>query len=598
MKVGIEIHQRLDTHKLFCNCPSRLVEKEPDLLITRQLHPVFSELGEIDEASRAEYEKRKVFEYQVFHESNCLVEIDEEPPHTMNEDALKIVLGVAKQLHAKPVDEVHIMRKVVIDGSNTSGFQRTSVVALNGHLKSSKGTVRIPTIALEEESAGIVASESRRVTYRLDRLGIPLIEIATDPDIKDGEHLREVAEKLGMILRATGRVARGLGTIRQDVNISTAGGARVEIKGAQELKMLPLYVENEEQRQVELVKILLELRKRKALPVELNPVDVTSVFSKTDARLIRKGVDSGMVAMAQKLAGHKGLLGRQIQKGRRYGTELSDYAKLAGVKGIIHGDEDLSKYKISEAEEKGLGKKLDLGGDDVFVMVVAPAEQATKALEHAVRRASMDFVPEETRKARPDGTSSFMRPLPGRARLYPETDVPPIPVDRDLLASVESYESPEEKRKRLSKMLNPEMAERMMRSRNIHLFEKLVEKGADPMLAATTLEDTVVSLRREGIKFKDLEGALLELFREYNKGKFVKAAIPEILRAVAKGASVDSVLRVYRLQKVSGRDLGKLVEEEGYDMKKVMQKHRLQVDPAEVAEIIKKKPKKRHSEYR
>lgn len=597
MKIGIEIHQRLDTKKLFCNCSSKLAEEAPDILIMRRLHPVFSELGEIDAASQAEYSKRRLFEYQVFHSDNCLVETDEEPPHLLNSNALKIVLSVAHQLHAKPVDEVYVMRKVVIDGSNTAGFQRTSIIALNGHIDSSKGTVRIPAIALEEESAGIVSRDSGKTVYRLDRLGIPLIEIATEPDIKDGEHLKEVAEKIGMILRTTGKVARGLGTIRQDVNISTEGGARVEIKGAQDLKMLHLFVENEKKRQLELVKILSELRKRKALPVKKHSKDVTSIFKKTEAKLIKKGLEAGNMVLAQKLSGHAGILGKEIQKGKRYGTELSDYAKLGGVKGIIHSDEKLSKYGISENEEKKLREELSIKEEDAFILIVAPKEQAGNAVEHAIRRANMDFVPEETRRANPDGTSNFMRPLPGRARLYPETDVPPIPIDKELLSSLESFESLDEKKKKLEKLLNREMAGRMLRSRNLHLFEKLVETGADPMLVATTLEETIVSLRREGIEFKSLEKPLTELFEGYKKGKFVKAAIPEILTRMAKGARVEAVLKVFRLQKITGKDLEKLVEESRYDMKTVMQKHRLQVDPKEVAEAIKKSSKKAHKEY-
>ncbi|MBU0532921.1 Glu-tRNA(Gln) amidotransferase subunit GatE [Candidatus Micrarchaeota archaeon] len=594
MKIGLELHQRLDTNKLFCNCSSKLDDEEPNLTLVRRLHPVFSELGEIDEASRIEYTKRKVFEYQVFRNNNCLVETDEEPPHPLNLEALKTVLNIALQLHASPVDEVHIMRKMVIDGSNTSGFQRTAIIALDGHLDTPKGLVRISTMALEEESAGIVSASSSKTTYRLDRLGIPLIEITTAPDIKDADHLKEVAEKLGMILRATGKVARGLGTVRQDVNISTGGGARVEIKGAQDLKTLPLLVETEQKRQLELVKILAELRQRKAIPIKKHAKDVTDIFKKTEAKLIKNSLDSGAFVLAQKLQNHAGILGKQIQKGKRYGTELSDYAKLAGVKGIIHSDESLSKYGISESEEKALREGLHAKEEDAFVLIVAPKEQANKAMDHVIFRANMDFVPEETRRANPDGTTNFMRPLPGRARLYPETDIPPVPVTKEFLSSIEKTESLDEKQHKLEKMLNKEMANKIIRSRHLHLFERIVETGADPMLVATTIENTIISLRREGVEFKDLEEPLLELFEEYAKGTFVKAAIPDVLKFMAKGARVEAILKVYRLQKITSKDLEKLVIQNSYDMKTVMQKYRLQVDPQEVAEIIKKK---RHSEY-
>lgn len=589
MKIGLEIHQRINSHKLFCNCSSEFADEDSSLVISRRLHPVLSELGETDEASKAEFEKGKLFQYQVFPKNNCLVETDEEPPNNLNEDALKIAIEIALQLKSNIVDEVQVMRKMVIDGSNTSGFQRTALIALDGHLDTSKGQVQIPAIAIEEESAGIVSKGDSVTTYRLDRLGIPLVEIATDPDIKDAQHLREVAEKIGMILRATGKVARGLGTIRQDVNISTEGGARVEIKGVQDLKTLPDLAENESKRQLELVKIIHELRSRNAYPVVKEAVDTSSIFKNTDAKLIQAGIKGGAVVLAQKLSGFKGLLGREIQPKKRFGTELSDYAKMAGVKGIIHSDEDLSKYKISAHEISELKKKLAIKENDCFIMVVAPPDQAEKALGNAVLRANMDFVPEETRGANPDATSSFQRPLPGKARLYPETDVPPIPITKEFLESVEVSESLEDKKKKLEKLLNKELASKMLKSRHLHIFEKLVEEGADPKLAASTIENTIVSLRREGVEFKDLEKTLLDLFREYKKGSFVKAAIPDVMKGMAKGASAESVIKVYRLQKITGKALEKIINEEGHDLKKIMAKYRLQVDPQEVAQLIKKK---------
>ena len=249
-------------------------------------------------------------------------------------------------------------------------------------------------------------------------------------------------------------------------------------------------------------------------------------------------------------------MGTEIQPGRRYGTELSDYAKSSGVKGIIHSDEKLDKYQISESEENAISKALGMKEDDAFIMVVAPKEQAEKAISYAIHRANISSVPEETRRANPDGTSSYMRPLPGKARLYPETDVPPIPITKELLSKLEKTESLDNKRARLEKMLNKEMAARMLKSRNLHLFEMLIDAGADPMLAATTLEETVVSLRREGIEFVDLEKSLAELFSEYKKGSFVKAAIPDILKGMAKGARIEAVLKVMRLQKLLRSESG------------------------------------------
>jgi len=589
MKIGLEIHQRLATNKLFCDCPSHLMEDAtPDLMIQRRLHPVLSELGEIDPASKAEFLKGKTFLYHAYDNVNCLVETDEEPPHEMNADALSVVLQVAAQLKANPVDEIHTMRKIVIDGSNTSGFQRTAIVAMNGTLETTKGEIGIPLIAIEEESAGIIENTEKQAIYRLDRLGIPLIEISTTPDIQDGDHLVEVAQKIGMILRSTGKVARGIGTIRQDVNISIERGDRIEIKGAQDLKLLPLQVKYEVMRQEGLLDIIDELKKRfgKKWKLSSEPVDVSPVFADTQSQLISKGMKSGSGVFAILLKNHSGLLGRELQPNRRYGSELSDYAKKAGVKGIIHSDEDLSKYRISHDEALAIRKALGAEPEDAFAAVVAPAHQAMEALSHVLDRANMDYVPKETRKPHPDGTTSFARPLPGRARMYPETDIPPIRVTNEMTKKAAQAESLEEKQHKLERVLNPEMAKKMLRSRNLDLFERLIKQGADPMLAASTLEDTIVSLRREGVVVENLEFILPELFAAYSYGKFVKAAIPAILKEVAAGKKVGLAIKDFT--PIPSSELKLVIKTFKGDIRQIMAKYKTRIDPKELQKLLKK----------
>jgi glutamyl-tRNA(Gln) amidotransferase subunit E len=596
MKIGLEIHQRLDTtKKLFCNCPPRLIEaRQPDKVIRRRLHPVLSELGEIDAAARVEYEKERTFEYYAFKESNCLVDIDEEPPHRMNNEALAIALEIAMHLNAKPVDEVHVMRKIVIDGSNITGFQRTAIIALDGYLETNKGKIGIPTVALEEESAGIVETNEKNVVYRLDRLGIPLVEISTNPDIKDGQHLLEVAEKIGLILRATGKVARGIGTIRQDVNISVEGGARVEIKGAQELKLLPLLVEQEIMRQQNLIKLISELKARfnGKILIERKFFDVTSIFENTNSKLIKNGIANGENVFALRLPHHAGFLGKEIEINRRYGTELSDYAKTAGVKGIIHSDESLDKYGISQHEAESVRKTLNMNNDDAFVLVVANEETAVRALERVAYRAEMVQIPEETRKANQDGSTSYMRPLPGRARLYPETDILPIVITEEMLREIESKkgETFETKKEKLMKILNEEMALKILRSKNLQLFEKFVfTHGFNPVLVANTLENTLVSLRREGVEIPELERNLFDVFLYEKKGTIVKAAIPELLKRIAKGMSIERAIKEGELERISGKELEQIAKENNYDIQKIMEKYRLRVDPAELQKLKKTK---------
>ncbi|MEK6824074.1 MAG: Glu-tRNA(Gln) amidotransferase subunit GatE [Nanoarchaeota archaeon] len=250
-KSGLEIHQQLDTNKLFCNCPSVLRSDEPDLIVNRRLHAVAGESGEVDVAAQYQDSLKKEFVYEFYKDNNCLVELDEEPPHNLNQEALKISLQISILLNCKIFPIAQIMRKTVIDGSNTSGFQRTVLIARDGFIETSLGKVGIDTICLEEDSARKIGEDKSQVRYKLDRLGIPLIEIATAPDIKSPEQAKETALHIGEILRSC-KVKRGIGTIRQDVNLSIRGENRVELKGVQDMKMLVKIIENEVLRQKKL----------------------------------------------------------------------------------------------------------------------------------------------------------------------------------------------------------------------------------------------------------------------------------------------------------------------------------------------------------
>lgn len=590
LKCGIEIHQRLDTNKLFCRCPSVLSETEkPEAQMTRKLRASESEMGELDRAARLEQERQLDFKYDIFTKNCCAVETDEEPPLPVDKEALHLVLGICQQLHMRVVDQIHVMRKIVVDGSNTSGFQRTALVATNGYIETSKGKVGIDSVAIEEESAGILENMADGAkNYRLDRLGIPLIEIATSPDIVDGEHCKETAEKIGMVLRATGKAARGLGTIRQDLNISIPGGARVEVKGVQDLKMIPQIVEIEMHRQAKLLELLKKMKENGNRWEEPRVQDLTQLFAHTECGMINRGLLSGKRVLGIRLRNHKGMLGMEIQPGKRYGTELSDYAKTAGVKGIIHSDEDLSKYKISPEEAQSVMDSLNAKENDAFVLVVSEEGMGRMALARVIDRAAMKEVPGQTRKVEQDGTTSFMRPLPGRARMYPETDVHPIEINSETLKEALSGagEGLEAKTERLKQLLNPEMARRMLKSRNLKLFEKLVGMGVEPMLAAATLEDTLVALRREGVELKNLDASMQELFKEYMTGSFVKAAIPEIIKKMEKGSSVQEILTENELEKITGEELKQLILQNNKDMGLIMRNYRLRVDANEVRELI------------
>ncbi|WP_136687325.1 Glu-tRNA(Gln) amidotransferase subunit GatE [Halorhabdus amylolytica] len=545
---GLEIHQQLDTAtKLFCDCPTTLREPEESTkTITRYLHPTKSELGELDEAALEESQVEREFEYLAY-DSTCLVEADDEPPHRVDEEAMAVALEIAQLLDMRAVDEAHVMRKLVIDGSNTSGFQRTMMVATGGEIETSEGPVGVEDLMLEEESAQRVEETETGVRYSLDRLGIPLVEIGTDPDIRSPAQAQEAAERIGMLLRSTGQVRRGLGTIRQDVNVSIAEGARVEIKGVQSLEDIEDIVRNEVGRQVALLDIADELADRDATVGD--PQDVTDVFEGTDSGVIRGALDDGGEVWAVPLPGFGGVVGREIQPDRRLGTEFSDHAKRHGAGGIFHTDE-LPAYGVTEAEVEALAEAVGLGpgavvGDDATdaVAIVADApETAAQAIEAVAERAetAMDGVPEETRDATEEATTQYLRPLPGAARMYPETDVPPVEPDP---SEVETPELLTEKTERYREEydLDAGLAEQVAYGKRWELFEEALGSGVDATLAAQTVESTVTEIRRDGAPVEKLtDKHFREVFSLLAEDELAKEGVPDLLSALAENPALSA----------------------------------------------------------
>jgi len=530
---GLEIHQQLDTAtKLFCACPTdRREPEESTRSFTRYLHPTRSELGEIDEAALEESRVEREFEYLAY-DTTCLVEEDDEPPGRLDGEALDAAMQIARLLDMDAVDRAHVMRKVVIDGSNTGGFQRSALVAEDGAIETSEGAVGIEDLMLEEESAQRVEDREDGVLYSLDRLGIPLVEIGTKPDISSPEQAREAAERIGMLLRSTGKVKRGLGTIRQDVNVSIADGARVEMKGVQSLDDIDDLVREEVRRQVELLDIADELDERNASVGETQ--DVTKVFADTDSGVIRGALDSGGEVHAVPLYGFDGLVGRELQDDRRLGTEFSDHAKRHGAGGIFHTDE-LPAYGVTDEEVAALREAVGAGGDDAVAIVADDPETAARSIEAVAERAetATEGVPEETRGANDDGTSRYLRPLPGAARMYPETDVPPVDPDP---SDVETPELLTEKVQRYQDEygLDAGLAEQVAYGRRWPLFEEQVEAGVDATLAAQTLESTVTELRRDDVPVDRLTDdhfrGVLGLVAD---GDLAQEGVPDLLEGLA-----------------------------------------------------------------
>ena len=532
---GIEIHQQLNTReKMFCACPTLLRKfDERNGEFFRYLRATESELGEIDLAAKEEMKHERLFTYYTY-DTTCLVEYDEEPPGPLNAEALEICCTIARMFSMTPVPQIHTMRKLVIDGSNTSGFQRTALVAFDGELPNA-GTIE--TLCLEEEAA----QRAEGHTFSLDRLGIPLVEITTSPCMRTPEEVEAMARYIGMALRSTGRVKRGLGTIRQDVNISIRDGARVEIKGVQELDLIAEVVRWEVERQKNLLSLREELRERKGA-VKSEPADVTRVFSKTGSSILKKAP----CVLAVVLEGFGGLVGREIQPGRRLGSEFSDYAKKCGVGGIFHTDE-LPAYGITAEEVEKLRVSLSAGASDCIVLVAADPAKASCAARQVISRAekALQGIPEETRRMLEDGSTAYMRPLPGAARMYPETDVFPITISDDWYGRLPLPELLSAKAERFSREmgLDPALASQIASSEQVFLFEQAAASGIPPLLAARTLLATLKELSRAGTDVSVISDEdIMAVLSAVRDGKAAKEAVPAILDALSQGRTLDQAL--------------------------------------------------------
>jgi glutamyl-tRNA(Gln) amidotransferase subunit E len=481
---------------------------------------------------------------------------------------------MAKFLESTPVDEIHPMRKIVIDGSNTTGFQRTAIISIGGKIIVDEKEIGIQAIALEEDAARKISDDEKNNTrtYRLDRLGIPLIEIATAPDIKTPSEAQEVALTLGRLLRSTGKVKRGQGTIRQDVNVSITGGGIMEIKGLQQLDMLSTVVELEALRQERLLEIRDSILARKISPDDIKSriTDVTSIFQESTSKVIKKALKSGGSVFGIILPGFAGFVGKEIQPDRRLGTELSDYAKFwGGVGGIFHTDE-LPKYGITEEEVSLLRNHLKAKEQDAVIIVASPKENCIDALEAVMKRAqeALKGVPAETRTPLLNGTSKYARPRPGASRMYPETDVRPVKITTSRLRRIkkEMPETLEHREKRFIEKhgLSKELSSQITRSINLNLYEQVVDDfDISPTLVASTLTSTLTSLHRDGIPIENLsEDHLVGLFRLHSDKRIASEAIADFLTYVANNpkSGIDDALASTGLGAADASDVADIVK--------------------------------------
>lgn len=497
---GLEVHQQLRTRsKLFCRCPAGRRTTRVDAEVLRHMRPTLSELGEYDGTALMEFKTKKEIVYLLERESVCTYEMDDTPPFEMDEEAVRIAIEVARLCNLNLVSELHVMRKQYLDGSIPTGFQRTAMVGLTGSIPfqvPELGVDRdlsIRQLSLEEDSCREVSDVGHRITFRTDRLGMPLTEVVTEPELVTPHELRAAARLIAQVARATGKVLRGPGAGRQDVNVSVAGGRRVEIKGVHHHKGLPLLVHTEAFRQLNLLRVRDQLRRRgvqeaqlvlpdQGLPWEVSGLvmDASSVLRSSIFQPVRSAIESGEVAVAVRLPGFAHLLTHPTQPGVTFARELADRVRVIAcpVDTPFMTHSDLGVESLSGQHWIQIAKALGADTADAIMVVWAPEEDAATAAREILIRAreALHGIPAETRQAFPDGTTGFERILPGADRMYPDTDTPPLPISEDLITQIRSEmpEAPWERRKRYEGMgVESRMAARLAVAPWAHLFDAL-----------------------------------------------------------------------------------------------------------------------------
>lgn len=573
VKVGLEIHQQLATNKkLFCDC-TPIDSEEYSIKFQRKLRAAKSELGEYDPAALFEKSKSKTIMYFANPESSCLVEQDEEPPHELDDDAKKISLIIASTLKSNVFSEIYPMRKTVVDGSNTTGFQRTMLISQGGFFEVEGKKIGIQSICLEEDAAKILGEEDSIKKYGLERLGIPLVEIATEPfDVKPSE-IKKIALTLGRILRSTKKVKRGLGSIRQDVNVSIKdGGVVIEVKGVQQLDQLEKVVEYEAKRQDGLLKISKKLIETNWKHEDKqNRIVVTKLFEKCQSKIIQNAIKKNHEIVAVLFKNMKGVFGYSPYEGIRLGKEVAELVRFFGIGGVFHSDE-LPNYGIKESDLQKLKEFTSIDDNDAFLILACPREKMHTIIDQMILRIEHiknKGIPIDTRLATQTGETKFLRPRPGAARMYPETDIPPIIISESELDEARKNipkswdESIQEIKSKFN--VNQQLAEQILDSPYSELFEKITEKvRVNPTFIASILCSSITNMERSGLNSKLLKDEeIIKSFEFLEDEKIAKESIEMIFENImaGKAETVEDAMKNISIKTINTDELEHILEE-------------------------------------
>jgi glutamyl-tRNA(Gln) amidotransferase subunit E len=574
---GLEVHQQLLTRsKLFCRCPAGRRVRKHDGEVLRHMRPTLSEMGEYDGTALMEFKTKKEIVYLLEHGSVCTYEMDDTPPFEIDEEAVRIALEIAQLLNLDLVSELHVMRKQYLDGSIPTGFQRTAMVGLSGVIP-----FRVPELgidrelgirqlSLEEDACREVSDIGHRITFRTDRLGTPLTETVTEPELLTPLELQAAGRLLSRVAQAMGKVRRGPGAARQDVNVSVAGGRRTELKGVDNHRGLPQLVHIEAFRQLNLLRVRAELRRRGvaaemlACPEEgpayehlPNAVDAAAVMGPCDYAPINAALDRGEQVIAVRLPGFGGLLNHRTQPGVTFAREFADRVRVIACPVhrpfMIHSD--IRDYGLDPRQWRLLRKQLRAENGDAIVVVWAPEEDADTAARELLSRAqeALVGVPAETRQAFRDGTNGFERILPGPDRMYPDTDTPPLPIPDAMVIEIRER-LPEPLWSRQSRYealgLDPIPAWRLAGAPWAKLFDAVAPAAGDvARRLAACLEQRIPHHQRAGRLATLPEPVrLAPLIRAAEAGQIRVEAMERVIDELVerRNAPVEEVLAAYR----------------------------------------------------
>ena len=546
LKCGLEVHQQLLTDtKTFCRCPAGRYSDDYDAEILRHMRPTLSELGEYDGTALMEKKTRKNIYYRLNHETVCTYEFDDTPPFFMSDQALDIALEIGLLLRLNMVSELHIARKQYLDGSIPTGFQRTTIVGVSGWLPYKDRRIHVRQLGLEEDSCREVSDIGHDRVYITDRLGMPLIEVVTEPEMFTPQECAEVCEVIRMLCRSTHKVRRGYGATRQDVNVSVRGGTRIEIKGVPQITRIPRLIYNEARRQCALLEIRDELARRGVTPesFESSDHDVTGLMTKAQYEPIHSALERGLRIRCVTLKGFAGLLNTVTQEHTTFATEFSDRVRviacLTELPNLVQSD--TAAETLAARDWKQLRRKTRAGESDAMLLVWGDEQDARCACEEIANRAreAAAGVPSDTRQAHKDNTTGFERVLPGPERMYPDTDLPPIEIKAERLERIAAQLPPyvwEREARYLAMKLPAETVRPLCVSPRADLFDRIVDDlGVNPVFTAVVLFQRLKAMRRAGLQVEYLNDEdLYEVFTAHAQGRLAREGVPAVIEQMLR----------------------------------------------------------------